>query len=99
MPKRCFSDTTFENNSYHSLRPGAKRDVVSICCVQMFRNHYGTKDMCSEHYEKCIDQGGGKNIISVKSTCGRCSEYCTTYGFWPLAVYGKGGLREQCKGQ
>lgn len=56
-------------------------------------------DMCSEHYTKCNDQGGNNNRVSGKGTCTRCLDYCTTHGFWPAAVYGKGGLREVCRGQ
>ena len=58
------------------------------------------QDRCTEHYVKCIDEGGGSKPgnHSGQTLCGACMDYCTTHGFWPLAVYGREG-KIPCLGQ
>lgn len=60
----------------------------------------GTKDRCTDYYEKCVDAGGQKlpGRFIGESRCASCLEYCTSHGFWPEALYTWNGLRLACPG-
>jgi hypothetical protein len=60
-----------------------------------------TKDRCVDYYEKCVDAGGASlpGRFTGESRCASCLEYCTSYGFWPEALYTWNGVRLPCPGK
>lgn len=59
-----------------------------------------TKERCAAHYAKCIEQGGGRLPGRTKNytRCVDCLDYCTSYGFWPEALYTWNKVRLPCPG-
>lgn len=59
-----------------------------------------TKDRCVDYYERCVEAGGEflPGRTKSESRCSSCLDYCTSYGFWPQALYRWDGVRLPCPG-
>jgi hypothetical protein len=57
-------------------------------------------DRCTEHYAKCVAEGGEKlsGHVAGYTRCGSCLAYCSAQGFWPEAIYTWNGARLPCPG-